>query len=161
MTWRWPGPKGEAYVALQFVLIGLIFLSPFQPLFRSPAWDGVPPLLYQVFGAFVVLYATLFAGRAAWALGKSLTPLPRPKEGARLVSAGVYAWIRHPIYTGVLGMGLGWSLAWRSSQALLMTALLFVLLDRKARREETWLAEAYPGYTAYKRRTRRFLPWIY
>jgi protein-S-isoprenylcysteine O-methyltransferase Ste14 len=161
MIWRWPGPRGEAYVALQFVLIGLIFFSPFQALFSSPNWGGFPPLFYRVFGSFVVLYSTLFSGRAARALGKSLTPLPRPKKGARLVGRGAYAWIRHPIYTGILGMGLGWSLAWQSSPALLMTVLLFCLLDRKARREEGWLADAYPGYSAYQRRTRRFLPWIY
>jgi protein-S-isoprenylcysteine O-methyltransferase Ste14 len=31
----------------------------------------------------------------------------------------------------------------------------------KARREERWLAEAYPGYAGYKRRTRKLIPFVY
>jgi protein-S-isoprenylcysteine O-methyltransferase Ste14 len=31
----------------------------------------------------------------------------------------------------------------------------------KARREERWLQEQYPEYSAYKSRTKKLIPWIY
>ena len=40
-------------------------------------------------------------------------------------------------------------------------ALLFVLLDVKSRREERWLADRFPAYADYRRRTRRLIPWLY
>jgi protein-S-isoprenylcysteine O-methyltransferase Ste14 len=39
--------------------------------------------------------------------------------------------------------------------------LLGLWLDAKARREERWLVDAFPGYAAYRRRTHRFVPGIY
>ena len=42
------------------------------------------------------------------------------------------------------------------------TALLAVLFDLKARREEAWLIERFPEYVAYRAGTpRRFVPWLY
>jgi protein-S-isoprenylcysteine O-methyltransferase Ste14 len=38
--------------------------------------------------------------------------------------------------------------------------LLFGFFELKSRREEVWLVERYPGYVAYRERTRRLIPWI-
>jgi protein-S-isoprenylcysteine O-methyltransferase Ste14 len=38
---------------------------------------------------------------------------------------------------------------------------LAVWMDLKARREEAWLLARYPGYAAYRARSRRFVPRIY
>jgi protein-S-isoprenylcysteine O-methyltransferase Ste14 len=94
-------------------------------------------------------------------LGPSLTPMPRPRDDAGLVEGGIYAWIRHPIYAGLILGALGCSAVARSLLAVTVTLLLAIFLDLKSRREEGWLADRYPGYDAYRRRTRRFLPGIY
>ena len=66
---------------------------------------------------------------------------------------------------GVRGRDLDWT--WLVALAdvplgLVPTALLAVLIDRKAQREETWLIERFPDYALYRARTpRRFLPWLY
>jgi protein-S-isoprenylcysteine O-methyltransferase Ste14 len=58
-------------------------------------------------------------------------------------------------------IGLGWSLA-DAPLGLVPTALLAVLIDRKAQREETWLIERFPDYALYRAHTpRRFVPWLY
>ena len=45
---------------------------------------------------------------------------------------------------------------------LLLTAVLVLFVELKSRREEQWLAERYPGYADYRRRTpRRFVPFVY
>ena len=94
-------------------------------------------------------------------LGRSFTPYPRPIDGGTQVSNGPYRFVRHPIYTAVILVLAGWALLWQSPLAAALVVVLAVLLDFKARREEAWLAQSYPGYADYKRRTKKLLPYIY
>jgi protein-S-isoprenylcysteine O-methyltransferase Ste14 len=112
-------------------------------------------------GAILVGIGGWLVWRGIRGLGPSLTALPRPRDDATLVQEGVYGRIRHPIYAGVMALGLGWALASGSLVALLAALALVVVLDLKARREEVWLAERYPDYGAYRARTRRFVPGVY
>jgi len=95
------------------------------------------------------------------ALGRSLTPFPKPSATAQLVQQGIYALIRHPLYTAVFCAAVGWSLVWQSWPALAVSLVLGVFFDAKARHEERWLRQQFPEYTDYARRVRRFIPLIY
>jgi protein-S-isoprenylcysteine O-methyltransferase Ste14 len=94
-------------------------------------------------------------------LDRSLSPLPRPTETAVLIQHGIYRRLLHPIYAGVILLALGWALLSASLVALLLAAVLSLVLDLKARREEVWLRQRYPGYAAYAARTKRFVPGLY
>jgi protein-S-isoprenylcysteine O-methyltransferase Ste14 len=110
-------------------------------------------LLLGIFGLVLFL-------QGIGALGGSLTPFPRPFEGATFRQGGAYGRVRHPIYGGVLLLALGWSLA-LSPLALGATALLWVLLELKSRFEESMLLERYPEYSGYRERVRRrFVPGL-
>lgn len=95
------------------------------------------------------------------ALGRNLTPFPKPSVGAKLVQHGIYGLIRHPLYTAVICAALGWSLIRSSWPALAVSLALAVFFDAKARHEEVWLRRQFADYTRYERRVRRFIPWIY
>ena len=87
-----------------------------------------------------------------------LSPIQAPREGHDVVPA--YRLVRHPIYGGLLLLAIGWSVV-LSPIALVVTALLAVVLELKARYEESMLAERYPEYKAYRRRVRwRFVPGV-
>jgi protein-S-isoprenylcysteine O-methyltransferase Ste14 len=108
----------------------------------------------------------LFVGAALGLLGgvalnRNLTPFPQPSSSARLVQTGVYAWMRHPLYTAVASTALGWALWQQSLPSVLASAVLGVFFDAKARREERWLRQRFPEYSQYARRVSRFLPGIY
>ena len=115
----------------------------------------------------LVLAVTLFALAAAislWgavALGRNLTPFPKPDRNAVLVQQGIYGVVRHPLYTGVLLAALGWAVAWASGPALALAVALGVFLKAKADHEERWLRERFPEYADYARRVRQLIPWIY
>jgi len=94
-------------------------------------------------------------------LGRRLTPLPFPKDGADLMQAGPFALVRHPIYSGVLALAFGWTLWVQGWLTLAYALALFVLLDAKSRREERWLVGKFPEYAGYQRRVRKFIPFIY
>lgn len=124
----------------------------------GPSWPSLARTNFRVAGAVIgVAGIVLFVGGAV-SLGPSLTPYPRPSKISTLREGGLYRFVRHPIYGGVLLIALGWSVA-RSPLALAPTAVLAVALEMKSRLEEEMLSERYPDYNAYRHRVRwRFLP---
>jgi protein-S-isoprenylcysteine O-methyltransferase Ste14 len=107
-----------------------------------------------MFGAFTALAGVL-------SLGQNLTAVPYPKEDAVMVESGAFRFVRHPIYCGIIFGALGWGFINNSLLALLLALALFLLFDKKSRREEQWLTEKYANYTAYQARVRKLIPLIY
>jgi protein-S-isoprenylcysteine O-methyltransferase Ste14 len=141
-------------VLLQFVLLAAIAAAGFM------ARVGSHGLVILVGGAMAVI-GLVIAGLGIVHLGESLSPMPRPRHEAALVERGVYGHVRHPIYSGVILLAVGWSIATMSPLALLLSALLALVLDLKSRREEAWLRERFADYSDYTTRTKRFIPGIY
>lgn len=162
MTVRsWAGnARGEWYVVAQAVLALLVFGAPLLDG-RSPSTGGAWPVVTTVAAGLVGLAGVGFAVLGALRLGSSLSPFPRPTDGATLVKTGIYGLVRHPIYTGLILICLGWTLLWRSPAALLATLVLFVFFDVKARREERWLRDKFDGYASYQRRVKKLVPFVY
>jgi protein-S-isoprenylcysteine O-methyltransferase Ste14 len=154
------GPRGEGWVAGQFILIGLLVVVSLPELAHLWPSSGLGWLGFGVGCAAIVLGGWLL-GRASLDLGETLTPMPRPLPAGQLVTTGIYASVRHPIYAGLMVGGLGWSALTRSPAAFVVAILLAAFLDAKARREEAWLLERYEGYAQYRRRSKRFMPGLY
>lgn len=93
--------------------------------------------------------------------GAGLQALPYPREDGAELYTGPYRFVRHPIYGGAVCIAFGWAIWRRGWLTLVYAALLFVLFDAKARREERWLAEKFPSYAEYQRRVRKFVPFLY
>jgi protein-S-isoprenylcysteine O-methyltransferase Ste14 len=154
------GPRGEGWVVGQLVLLGVCVIAGRPGLARI---ELDSPFAWTLFVAGLVLLAAggwLFVAGLR-DLGRSLTPLPLPRDTAALVETGIYRWLRHPIYAGLIVAAIGWAVLSASPWALGAALLLLAWLDAKARREEAWLLERYPGYAAYRARTKRILPGIY
>jgi protein-S-isoprenylcysteine O-methyltransferase Ste14 len=130
-----------------------------------PMRTGADALTLQSASDWLAAAMTAVGGGVALAgvlaLGKSLTPFPRPLAEATLCDSGLYAFVRHPIYFGLIIASGGWTWWWHSGWGLLCCIGTAVFLDRKAAREEIWLREKYSTYAAYAQRVRRLLPWIY
>lgn len=147
--------RAQVYVAFQFALFAALALA----LIVFP--PGQTPLL-RIIGlaliilAFAVLAAAVLEYRRANASLPNVTPTPDSHAG--LVTSGIYARIRHPIYTSVLAGALGVALAHGHWLALLVALVMIPFFTAKSRYEETLLKAAYPQYEAYMTRTGRFLP---
>ena len=84
----------------------------------------------------------------------------RESGSGELITDGIYAYIRHPQYTGFLLITLGMLLDWATLPMLIMWPIMAVLYYRLARREEREMeAEFGPSYRQYMQRTSMFLPW--
>lgn len=150
------GARGEGWVALQAIALVAVVAGTFY----GSAWSGTPRWAAGAAGAVLLVAGLWLALRAILDLGDSLTALPKPRRRATLIERGVYRRIRHPIYGGVILCCLGWSLGAASFVSLGASAATALVLLLKSVREETWLAERYDGYRAYRTRTWRFLPWL-
>jgi len=151
----WKGHRGEWYVVLQAALFALVVLGP------RGAWLALPTAVARTAGFALIGAGALVALAAVLRLGRNLTPLPHPREDATLVEGGPYAWVRHPIYGGVILVAFGWALLVQGWLTLLWAVLLLVFLDIKSRREEVWLMARFPDYANYQRRVRKLIPFIY
>ena len=145
--------RGGGWVLAQLLLLGLSSLLAvwFRSQFCSKLAVATGLLLLAV-GAVLALIGAL-------TLGRNLTPFPQCGEHSRLVHRGIYALIRHPIYTSVMFAAVGWALIWQSWLGLLVASFLVPFCHAKARREEHWLRWQFPEFADYEQRVRRFIPW--
>jgi protein-S-isoprenylcysteine O-methyltransferase Ste14 len=109
-------------------------------------------------GAVLFVVGGVFGVAGVIVLGRNRTPFPRPREGSQLVQHGIYARVRHPLYTSVMLSSLGWALIWQSVPACGVALVLIPFFRAKAGHEERWLREQFPGYADYARRVPPFLP---
>ena len=145
--------KGNLLVVGQFVLLALLILYPSTPLNT-----GVFSYALSFISLTSLFLGFLILGFSALALGKSLTAHPIPGKNAVLVTDGLYRFVKHPIYTGLLLIGLSLTITAGFFPHLIFFAALIVLLNFKARFEERLLAARYPDYEDYSKKTGRFLP---
>jgi protein-S-isoprenylcysteine O-methyltransferase Ste14 len=126
----------------------------------GPRWPAsVAAMLFVAGVAILVLGIALFLA-GILALGRSLTPFPKPRQQGSLNESGVYGLVRHPIYGGVILALAGWSLA-RTPVGLAMTAVAALFFELKSRREEAWLVARYGEYERYRQRVRwKFVPGL-
>ena len=154
------GPRGEGWVAGQLVLLVAIGATGMERLLHPTEPDAVR-LAAAALGASAIVAGAVIGARGILDLGSSLTPFPRPADANTLVDTGVYRYVRHPIYSGLVLASIGWGIATLAPAAIVLSVGLLAWFDLKARHEEAWLVERHPSYRAYRARTRKFIPRLY
>lgn len=144
---------GWALVGAQFGLLAALVILPAGEL-----WPRGPVSL--IAGGVLLVGGFVVAALAGLRLGRSLTPLPIPKDDGELITAGVYHYVRHPMYTGVLMASAGLVVAQASLAHLVGWVLLWGVLTLKALGEERMLREKYNDYAEYSKKTGRFFPQL-
>ncbi len=145
--------RGYIYVAGQLLLLGLLFTAPRMDSPYGEISDLISYLgLAVMAGGIAILIASFIR------LGKSLTANPVPKDEGELVVSGLYSFVRHPIYLGLLLLGFGVVLDAGYWPQILIFLMLYIQLHVKANFEEYLLRQKYPGYAAYAAKTPRFFP---
>lgn len=156
-----PGRRGEYLVAIQFVMMfGFVLVPAWNPWVAPGIAASLAPLRW-VLGLACAGVALVLGGVGFFNIRPYLTPLPYPVNHNRLVRHGVYAVVRHPLYSSLLFAALGWVAFTLSLSHLALLAIGFAFFDFKASKEEAWLTERHPEYADYARAVRKLIPWIY
>lgn len=148
----WRGTRGEWWVVVQVVLLAAVGILP-------PAGPKVVSAPAAAVSVALIGMIMLVAG--AIALGSNLSVLPLPREDARVVRHGIYRWVRHPIYVGVILLTVAWTVYRGDLLHVVLAVSTGVFYAAKASREERYLQQRFPDYEGYRRRTWRFVPWVY
>jgi protein-S-isoprenylcysteine O-methyltransferase Ste14 len=135
-----------AFGASYWLILILGLLQKGRPLAANWVTDAIAML-----GLLVVVGARL-------SLGRNIGLVPAQRE---LVHSGAYAFMRHPIYTGVLFTHIAFVLrAFSPLNALLMGLGAFWFIPVKSLVEEDFL-RADPQYAAYMQKVRaRWIPFV-
>jgi protein-S-isoprenylcysteine O-methyltransferase Ste14 len=84
------------------------------------------------------------------------------EEGQKVISTGLYRWIRHPMYSGAVLMQLGTPIALGSWWVMLSLIPFIAICAWRLLDEEKLLLAALPGYKEYTEKTRyRLIPRIW
>jgi protein-S-isoprenylcysteine O-methyltransferase Ste14 len=139
------------------IMIGVFFGAPVLPRYINLGsadfmLNRIDPNRIRWIGGALIVLGLVVAIWAVLSLGRSLTPGIEPLPNGQLVTSGAYAHVRHPIYTGLVLLLTGYTLAWSNwTQALLVGGIAVIYFNAKAGAEEAWLLDRYPGYRAYMR----------
>ena len=85
---------------------------------------------------------------------------PEPMDEARLVTSGVFSFVRHPIYVGLLLIGYSIGIGSGPVPQLFFAIGLHAVLNYKANFEEQFLLKKFSGYAGYQAKTGRFFPKV-
>lgn len=141
--------RGGHWVVAQFVLFAVVFAAGLA----QPASFSFPG--HSMLGWAMAVVGLALALAATAALGRNLTPFPKPLEAGELIEGGPYRLVRHPIYTGVILIMVGFALAAGDLVALAVAVLTIPFFYAKTTFEEQRLLESYPSYSDYQRRVRK------
>lgn len=165
IAWRSKGAFSAFILALMAEMFGvpllIYILSPLVRFSGAVKIRDLPPILFSneisllgwpgvILGAWMTLVG----------MGLVLVGWKQIHRASGLVTEGLYARMRHPQYTGLFLIIVGWNLHWATLLTLLMSPILLVTYYYLARKEEAELLQEFgPAYAAYCQHTNRFLPW--
>jgi len=85
---------------------------------------------------------------------------PKLRKGSKLITTGIYALVRHPMYLSVMVMMLGFLVSTPTIVETILWLMLIMVLLLKAKKEESLWLEHDEAYEVYKKSTKLFIPYI-
>ena len=158
---REPGSLfGVALQGVSYAIVWGVHRTMFTPFVSHSESLAVAAGALAVIAAISSVWLTMSALKT---LGKEWSLTARLVEGHQLATSGPYAYVRHPIYTGMLGMLVATGLAvshWTALPGALV--VFFVGTVIRVRSEERLLRGAFgEQFERYARRVPALLPGLY
>jgi protein-S-isoprenylcysteine O-methyltransferase Ste14 len=110
--------------------------------------------LSTIFGLILVI-------QSRRALGRNWSSEIVIQEKHELIERGPYAYIRHPLYSGLLLMLLGVVLYFGRRAWIIFIVCAVFGFYAKSQMEERLLSKTFPAYSEYERRTKALIPFIW
>ncbi len=158
-------PEAHSFRAVRFLILGTTFLLLLSDWLRiGPlAWRFVPDsIAVRATGLGLTVVGITVTFWARICLGRNWSDKVVIKEDHELIRSGPYAYVRHPIYSGVLLGVAGTALAIGEWRGVIAFCLLLTTYAIKAKKEERVLAVAFgPAFGEYAAQTGFLFPRIH
>jgi protein-S-isoprenylcysteine O-methyltransferase Ste14 len=142
---------------IALVTFGFCFLWAYvRPAgFHKPAWELAASMVLVPPSVALVWMATRHLGKQ-WRYQAAL------RTDHELIRTGPYAWIRHPIYTSMLGMVLATGFCWTWWPLFTAAVIFFVIgTEIRVRAEDRLLAERFgETFAEYRKRVPAYVPLV-
>jgi protein-S-isoprenylcysteine O-methyltransferase Ste14 len=116
----------------------------------------------NVFGGFLVVAALVHNVACQVTMGRSYSASLVTREDHQLITRGMYRYVRHPIYLGVITAATGIALFTSSLLGLIVLWGLIPVFLRRIRMEERMLIDEFGvEYEKYMESTRTLFPFLY
>jgi protein-S-isoprenylcysteine O-methyltransferase Ste14 len=151
-------PRQKLILSFASVLMTATFLVP--ALDHGLGWSRVPPWVSLLGAALMVAgFAVVFQTFRDNSFAAATVQVD---SAQRVVDTGLYAHLRHPMYSGALIMFAGIPLCLGSWWGLVPAALLIAAIIWRLIDEESFLARNLAGYDDYRGRVRtRLIPGVW
>ncbi|MFN3491961.1 MAG: methyltransferase [Anaerolineales bacterium] len=159
--------KVDGSVMMNFIKIGglILWLSPFVYL-MNPAWMawskiGLPESIRWL-GVGVGIIGVLGVYWLFSSIGSGISPTSGTRKEHKLVTNGIYKYIRHPLYTFGSSLFISFGMMADNWFIALLGMLAFIGMAIRTPKEEANLIEKFGDeYREYMKRTGRFLPKLF
>ena len=147
-------------IIIFFLYITCLVLIILPPLDVRYGWSFMPwyvSILGNLFVAFSFYMFYLVSKVNTYAAANI-----RVEEGQKVITTGLYGFVRHPMYLGAIFLFIGTPLALGSWWTLLLVPVFLSILVARILNEEKILAHDLPGYTEYQKKvTTRLIPFLW
>lgn len=150
-------------VVLQMVAYAVVWSLRRQPFSPIASFSRSVEIVVAILTVMTAVVSVGIVMGAVRTLGKEWSITARLLEGHRLATQGPYRFVRHPIYTGMLGMLLATGLAFSNRWAIVAAIVVFFAgTIIRVRIEEKLLRERFgQEFEVYAQRVPAMLPGVY
>jgi len=158
---RDPHRRGEDLKGITLGYVTCAILALIVAPIEAAFWPPDISVAQQIAGALIGIGGLVLGLLSFKDLGRNFRVFGAPRRSGTLVTSGIYTYIRHPMYIGVI-MGIGgYVLAFGSLLAAPLWAGVLIFYVVKAVKEERLLMDKFPEYQEYRKHTWKFVPFIY
>jgi protein-S-isoprenylcysteine O-methyltransferase Ste14 len=141
-----------------FAFEGLLVLG----LVQSPFWFLDPLSVMQIFSWLLLTLSVIYAVTAFILFELRGKPGRNFENTTKLVTTGLYRYIRHPMYGSLFVLGLGMFLKSITWQSVILMMIITVALFITCKVEEKEMLKKFGDeYKAYISKTKMFIPYLY
>jgi protein-S-isoprenylcysteine O-methyltransferase Ste14 len=148
-------PQSRVGIGLVVVSFALLWMWVRPSDYHKPVWELVASMVLGPPSVLLAWVATRHLGKQ-WRYQAAL------RADHELIRTGPYAWIRHPIYTSMLGMVLTTGLCWTWWPMFVAAVAVFMAgTEMRVRAEDRLLAERFgETFAEYRKRVPAYVPLV-
>jgi protein-S-isoprenylcysteine O-methyltransferase Ste14 len=152
-------------IAISFLSMPFVFILPYYE-YKVITTQILSPLIINLIstvGTVLLALGGILLLLSRIQLGEYGGPRIVIEDKHKLITTGLYQFIRHPMYLGFLLLFFGYSLAFGSFVMTIMIFITFFLIfkTRMDIEERLLISEFGEEYLGYRERTKRLFPFLY